>query len=133
VTISLTLSRSNGVVVSASSDVTYNATQVSVVRQSGQIQCRIAFTDPPGSGIERDLLLAVLPAGGSSETLRIGILSSIPFDAPLPDGALVTCDFAISAAATAGDKILDNTPDVARADGNSLGVLGADGVIRVVR
>lgn len=133
VTISLTLTGGDGIVVSASSDITYDATQVAVARPSGQILCNIAFTDPPGSGIERRLLLNVLPASGSNEKLRIGILSIQPLDEPLPDGVLINCDFAISPTATAGGKTLVNAADVADFAGISLGVAGGNGVITVVR
>lgn len=133
VTISLTLTGGDDLVIAASSDITYDNTQVAVVRQSGQIQCRIAFTDPPGSGIERNLLLNILPAQGSNETLRMGILSTQPFDEPLPDGVLVTCDFAINPTASAGAKTLINVADVADFEGSSLDVVGGNGVITVVR
>lgn len=135
VSLELTLIGSAGLVVSASSDITYDATQLAVVRDGG-IGCALAFSDPPGSGVERLLLLNVLPASGSRERLRIGIVNSIASrfpDTPLPDGPLVRCDFAIDPAASAGEKILANVPDVAGADDLSLPVAGSDGVVTVLR
>jgi hypothetical protein len=131
VTVPVSLANGGGGLATASTDMTFDASQLSVVMVEGEPDCFINPAIGEGSAADKMLLLSVLDAGGGNQTLRVGVIG---FDNanPLPDGSLFACNVRIDAAASAGAKTLNNTPDASDAGGQRVIVGGASGSVTVL-
>jgi lipopolysaccharide export system protein LptA len=130
VSVSVMLSGGNNGLTATSNDIIYDPTQVRVVLNGSAPDCTInpALATNPSPG--KMLLASVATVGGGMQRLRAGVVAFSNSN-PVPDGLLFTCNFEIDAAATAGAKILSNTPSASDALGDPAAVDGADGMITV--
>jgi len=130
VQIAVTLSGGNNQLTATSNDIVYDTSQVRVALNGIDPACTISAAIGGGTTPNKMLLLSRSAAGGSMELLRVGVISFQNSNS-IPDGALFTCTFQIDAAATAGAKVLVNTPSGSDALGEEAPVGGADGTITV--
>lgn len=125
----ITLSNSGGNIIATSNDITYDSALVRVAINDGP-DCRINPAIGEGTVPGKMILATVLPAAGSFETLRVGVISFINAN-PIPDGLICTCHFRIPPAASPAEVVLSNLPGAALPDGTEPEVTGSDGVITI--
>jgi hypothetical protein len=131
VSIPVSLTDGESEVVEAEIDITYDASQVRVGTSGADPDCTIAPALGAGTPAEKVLASSILSGPGGMETLRLELTSPTNSE-PLPDGLLVTCNFAIDAAASPGGKTLAVAAVATDAAGAALTVISSDGLISVV-
>lgn len=129
VRIPVTLSGGADTITAVSSDITYDTTDIRVVRID-DLACAINPDIGAGTVPDKMLISNVLPADGSRETVRVGVIA-FTNALPIPDGLVFTCDFRIMPAAPAGEVVLENLPGASDANGNAPPVVGSDGTVTV--
>lgn len=128
VSIDVSLSGGQNMVTAASNDIAYDTARIRVVADGDDIACAINPNIGAGTPPAKTLLVGRLPGPGSTEILRLGLVSFTSFVA-IPDGLLFTCEFQIDAGAGPGPVLLDNTPSAVTALGQRLEASGMDGAI----
>lgn len=128
VAIDVHLSGGQNLVTAASTDLAYDATTIRVVADGDDIACAINPSIGAGTAAAKVLLVGRLPGPGSTEILRVGLVS-FTSTAAIPDGLLFTCELEIDAGANPGQVVIDNTPSAVTALGQRLEASGRDGAI----
>jgi lipopolysaccharide export system protein LptA len=130
VAVAVTLVGGGSQLTATSNDIVYDSTQVRVALSGSTPVCTINPAIAGGTAADKMLLLSRSAVGANMERLRVGVIS-FQNSNPIPDGLLFSCSFVIDAAATAGAKVLANTPSASNMLGDPAAVGGANGSINV--